>query len=161
MKRKKRVFILVGFCLLLMITGTVNILLNNYALEKSLDVSGDTIIVGNFFTNFRQDRVDTRAEQKVLLNAIIASANSSTNAKQTAEAQIDAMLKEERMETTIEGLISAKGFEDVVISILNNNISVLVKSEVLQRNEVAQIVDVVQSQTGLDIDNIKVIPVKS
>ena len=160
MKKKKKIIVLVSFCLLLILTGTVNVLINNYALTEASKAESNAVVVGNFFTNYREDRVETRAEEKLYLEAIIASENVSAEAKANAEAQLELLLETQNNENVMERLILAKGFADAVISSSNGNISVIVKSAELTKAEVAQIVEIVQTQTGLDINNIKIIPVE-
>lgn len=63
-------------------------------------------------------------------------------------------------ELALEGLIKAKGFEDVVISTSATNINVIVKSAELQEAEVAQICDIIEGQTDYTLDNIKIFPVE-
>lgn len=158
-RKKKKIFLLLGFCVLLVGTGVLNIVLNrNIANEQTVNV--DSVTVGNFFTNYRTDRTNTRNEEIMYLDAIIASATTSAEGKASAEAQREALLETMNQELVIEGLIKSKGFEDVVISTLNNNISVIVKSAELTNSEVSQIVDVIQSQTDYSLDNIKIIPVE-
>ncbi len=162
MSKKKRFFIITGFCLLLLVTGTVNILVNNSLVaENNTDttVNANTT-VGNFFTNYRTNRTDTRNEELMYLEAIISSEASSAEAISNAEAEKIKIVTAMESELTMEGLIKAKGFEDVIISDLNNSITVMVKSAELTKSEVAQIVDVVQAQTKYDIENIKIIPVE-
>ena len=162
MSKKKRFFIITGFCLLLLVTGTVNILVNNSLVaENNTDttVNANTT-VGNFFTNYRTNRTDTRNEELMYLEAIISSEASSAEAISNAEAEKIKIVTAMESELTMEGLIKAKGFEDVIISDLNNSITVMVKSAELTKAEVAQIVDVVQTQTKYDIENIKIIPVE-
>ena len=66
----------------------------------------------------------------------------------------------EQSELIMEGLIKAKGFEDVIVTTSNTNVNVIVKSTELQSSQVAQIVSIVQEQTSKSIDNIKIIPVE-
>ncbi len=160
MNRRKRVFIIIGFCLLLMVTGTVNILLNNYAVDNAQKVGGDAIVTGNFFTNFRNNRITTREQQMLYLDAILNSSAADTVAKQNAQNAKDEIIANMGLQEVIEYGVMSKGFTDAVVMIANNNISVLVKSAVLTKEEVAQIVDIVQTATGLnDIDNIKIQPI--
>ncbi len=159
-KKKRKIFVLVGFCLLLVLTGTINILINNYALAEAKGANADNIVVGNFFTNYRTDRVSTRAQEQTYLDAIIASSSTSAEARANAEAQKDILMKAQTSEALMERMILAKGFSDAVTSYSNGNVSVIVKAKELTKAEVAQIVEIVQTQTGLDIDNIKIIPVE-
>ena len=69
-------------------------------------------------------------------------------------------MKAQTSEALMERMILAKGFSDAVTSYSNGNVSVIVKAKELTKAEVAQIVEIVQTQTGLDIDNIKIIPVE-
>ena len=64
------------------------------------------------------------------------------------------------MEVTMEGLIMAKGFSEALVNYSSTYINVLVQSKELTESEVAQIVDVIQSQVDRDIDYIKIIPVE-
>ena len=57
---------------------------------------------------------------------------------------------------TIENLVTAKGFENVVVSASSGSINVIVETEGLTTAEVAQIVDVVKNNSSYSIDNIKI-----
>ena len=161
MSKKKRFFIITAFCLLLLLTGTINILVNNSMISGEVtNTSTSNTTVGNFFTNYRSNRTDTRSQELMYLEAIISSATSSQEAIANAEAEKMAIVSAMESEMVLEGLIKAKGFEDVIISDLNNSMTVIVKSAELTSSEVAQIVEVVQGQTQYDIDNIKIIPVE-
>ena len=94
------------------------------------------------------------------LEAIINNENSSAEAKANAEAELLNMTKYMSLQTKLEGLISAKGFAEVVVSASENNVSVIVESAELTNNEVAQIVEVVQTNSDYGIENIKIIPVE-
>ena len=162
MSKKKRIFIISAFCLLLLVTGTINIMVNN-SIINSDDVTNPTTsntTVGNFFTNYRTNRTDTRNEELMYLEAIISSTTSSAEAISNAEQEKIKIVTAMESELALEGLIKAKGFEDVIISDMNNAITVIVKSAELNKAEVAQIVEVVKGQTKYDIENIKIIPVE-
>ena len=128
----------------------------------SSSVSGDSTITttSNFFTTYKADRQSTLDQEKLYLEAIINNENSSAEAKANAEAELLNMTKYMKLQSDIEGLISAKGFTEVVVSASENNCSVIVKSSGLTNNEVAQIVEVVQSNSEYGIENIKIIPVE-
>ena len=59
----------------------------------------------------------------------------------------------------VENVLKSKGFNDVAVSALSNNISVMVSSEGLTKAEVAQITDVVLNYTDYTFDNINIIEV--
>ncbi len=155
--KKKKVFIIAGFCLLLVLTGVLNIVLNN---RIAVDAGGSNIVAGNFFSTYRTDRTSTRDDQILYLDAIIASASSSVESKSAAESKKADLIDLMSQELALEGLIKAKGFEDVVVSTSASNINVIVKSAELAEAEVAQIVDIILSQTDYGFDNIKIFPIE-
>lgn len=158
LSKKKKVFIIAGFCLLLVLTGVLNIVLNN---KISTDAnSNNTVTTGNFFSTYRTDRTNTRNEEILYLDAIIASSSASAESKTAAETKKAELIALMDTELALEGLIKAKGFEDVVVSTSTSNINVIVKSAELNEAEVAQIVDVIQGQTDYTLDNIKIFPVE-
>ena len=93
-------------------------------------------------------------------DAIIASASSSAEAKANAEAKKEQLVNNMEMELVTEGLIRAKGFEDVIVTSSNSSINVIVKSAELTSSEVAQIVSIVKEQCNASLENIKIIPVE-
>jgi hypothetical protein len=90
---------------------------------------------------------------------IINSETTNADAKASAEAERLNLVKSMEMAMTIENLIKAKGFDDVVVSTSSGNISVIIETSGLNTNEVAQIVDVVSNNSNYSIDNIKIIEV--
>lgn len=158
LSKKKKIFIISGFCLLLILTGVLNIVLNNRIATEA--GGGQAVSAGNFFSTYRADRKDTRNEEILYLDAIIASSSASAESKTAAEAKKQQIIDLMDTELALEGLIKAKGFEDVVISTSTSNINVIVKSAELQEAEVAQIVDIIQGQTEYVLDNIKIFPVE-
>lgn len=157
MSKKKKFFIISAFCLLLAVTGVLNVILNNKVVAQT---SSETITTGTFFSNYRDDRNSTYDKEVMYLNAIISSDSSSAEAKSNAEAQLESLLLTQRLQNTLEGNIKAKGFTDVVCSALENSISVMVKAGSLTDSEVAQIVEVIESSSDYDVKNIKIIPVE-
>ena len=63
-------------------------------------------------------------------------------------------------ENKAENLIKAKGFSDCVVYITDNSASITVKTEQLSASDVAKIQEIVSSQTGILIKNIKIVEVK-
>jgi len=157
-KKRKKIFIICGFCMLLVLAGVLNLVLNNNM--SSSEVSNGTVATSNFFATYKADRLSTQEQEKLYLEAIINNENSSAEAKANAEAELLNMAKYMKIQTNLEGLISAKGFSEVVVSASENNLSVIVKSGGLSNNEVAQIVETVQTNSEYGIENIKIIPVE-
>lgn len=152
----KKVLILGGFCALLLITGGVNIMINNLATGEP---STNVVSTSNFFSNYRTDRQDTRSQEILYLDAIIASEATSAESRSLAEAERLELVTNMELIMNLENLILAKGFSDVAVSTSSGNISVMVESAGLNTTEVAQIVDVVVNNSNYSIENIKIIEV--
>ena len=157
--KKKKIVVLVSMLVLLVITGVLNVVLNSSAQTTSSSAS-EVYSSASFFTTCRTDRTNTRNESIEYYNAILNNESSSQEAKQNAEAQIDALISAMSMETTMEGLIKAKGFSEALVNYSSTYINVIIKSSELTETEVAKIVEIIQSQVERDIDYIKIIPVE-
>ena len=154
--KAKKIIVLGCFCALLLVTGGVNIYLNSLT---TTETKANVQSTGNFFSNYRADRTETRRQEILYLDAIIASDATSAEAKANAEAERQRLVANMDMVLNIESLIRAKGFTEAVVSASTNNISIMVETSGLTKNEVAQIVDVVKSNSDYSIDAIKIIEV--
>ena len=83
LKKKTKIFILVGMVLLLGVTGYLNIALNN----KTTETQSGSITSSNYFITYREDRQTTRDQELLYYDAIITSESSSDDAKRQAEAK--------------------------------------------------------------------------
>ncbi len=126
------------------------------------EILGEATMVGktgnDYFITCRNNRETVRSKAVEILRSTIDNPNSSQEAKGKAEAEILNISKNIEAEGNIENLIKAKGFEDVVIFINDNNITVTVKTNGLTAPEIAKIKDIVIEETGNN--NIKIVEVK-
>ncbi len=154
--RAKKIIILSSFCLLLLVTGGVNIYLNSLA---SQEANANIQTTANFFNKFRSDRVSTRASELLYLQAILDSASTSEQGKAIAEAELLRSAQTMTMIQNVEAAIMAKGFNDVVVACSTNVITVMVETSGLTKAEVAQITDAVKNNSDYKIDSIKILEV--
>ena len=157
MSKKKKIIILSVMMFLLVVTGVLNIVLNQNINSQQ---ASSTVTTGNFFSTYRSDRQSTRDQEILYYDAIISSETTSADAKNLAETKKAALIANMDTELVTEGLIKAQGFEDCIVTTSASAVNVIVKSGELKSNEVAKIVSVVKQQTGTSIDNIKIIPVE-
>ena len=157
--KKKKIIILLSMFVLLIITGVLNIVLNN-STEIETGLSDSNYSASSFFKTCKIDRTTTRNECIDLYNDILTSETSSAEAKLNAEEQINALLEAMTMEVNMEGLIKAKGFSEALVNYSSSYINILVQSIELTETEVSQIVEIIQSQVERDIDFIKIIPME-
>ena len=123
LSKKKKIIIVSCFTVLLLGAGVLNLVLNKTLLADS---SKNTVVTNaNFFSTYRTDRTDTRNQEILYLDAIIASNNTSAEAKKTAEQKRQELVGLMETELALEGLIKAKGFNDAVISSSTSAINVI------------------------------------
>lgn len=158
LSKKKKIFILTGMVALLVVTGCLNILLNNKATKAN--ASSGNVTYGNFFTTYRADRQATRDQTVLYLDAIIQNEASSQEAVRDAEAQKLALTKNMDVELVLEGLIKALGYEDAIVTATTENVNVILKSGELTEEQVAQVLDIIVSETDKTALDVRVIPVE-
>lgn len=151
--KAKKAIVLGVFSLLLLATGGINIYLNNKA---TTEANANIQSSANFFSNYREDRKETRDQEKLYLDAIIASETTSAEAKANAEAERLKLVTNMDNIMNIENLIKAKGFSEVIVSASTNTINVIVETSGLTNAEVAQITDIIKNNSDYSIDNIKI-----
>lgn len=109
-----------------------------------------------FMAQARLDREISRSKAVETLQSIASSSESDLANKELAEAEVIKMAKLADDENTIESLIRAKGFEDAVIYISDGKVSAIIKTQTLDAEAVAKVVDIISEQTGIEASNIKV-----
>ena len=155
MKKRTKIIIITAMVLLLGVTGYLNIMLNN-----SISNNNNTTTTSSYFQTYRADRESTRDQEMLYYDEIISSESSSEEAIKNAENAKLELINQMEQELVVEGLIKSKGFEDCVVTITDSNVNAVVKAAELTSAEVAQIVDIIQSQLSTSIENIKIIPVE-
>lgn len=161
----KRVLTAAGLCLLLAAAIVTNVLVNKSkaTTEKTgtqnapevTQVSTQNGTQTNFFAAYRDERDSVRTQELAYLDAIVAQ-GADTETLSDAQRQKLELVNAMETELTVENLIRAKGFSDVIVSIHKGNISVVVGTETLNDEQVAQILDIVLRETGKSAENVKI-----
>lgn len=156
MSKKKKIIILSVMVALLVVTGYLNIALNNNVTEQVSNQNSNL----DFYSSYRADRDASRESAILYYKGIIADETSSQEAKDLAEKSRQELVASMETELTTEGLLKGLGFEDVVLTTTTDNINVIVKAkkEDLTDAQLAQIGTIVQEQTKKSLDNIRIIP---
>ena len=113
--------------------------------------------VADAFAQMTLDRQQARDEAMEVLNAVAESDTAVDAMKEEAMSEIQQIAKEIECEANIESLVKAKGFEECVAVISGDTAQVIVKTDGLMENEVAQISEIVYEQASIVPDNLKII----
>ena len=132
------------------------------------DGAGDqqSVSAGNedsdYFAQARLTRQTSRDEALSLLETAAASESASQETIDGAMDAIAAMATWSMQETQIENLLLAKNFEDCVVYISSDGVTVAVPAPVegLSAASVAQITETIIGETGCTAEDIRVIEVK-
>ncbi len=130
----------------------------------SRENAGEAVLVSNmvgnsYFEEAKLSREQTRAQNKETLTALVNNENASSAQKEKAMNEIMEMTKASEMESATENLLAAKGFDDVVVTILDESVDVVVNAEDLTEQQIVQIADIVKRKTEVSADKIVISPV--
>ena len=106
-------------------------------------------------------REQVRSKNKETLQSIIDNKNLSDAEKEKAVNQMVQMTETAEKEAAAESLLAAKGFNDSVVSITDDQADVIVGASELSDANRAQIEDIVTRKTGVAAQNIVINPVNA
>ncbi len=119
--------------------------------------------MSDYFASIRLARQESRDSAVELLQETIAyETGTDEEAVSAASAQLENMVSTALKEAEIEGLVIAKGYEDCVTYMSDDAVSVAVAApeEGLDTEAVAQICDIVTTQSDYTPSQLKIIEVK-
>lgn len=122
-------------------------------------VMANTTIGASLVSEAKVTREQTRSRNKETLMELINSTNISDQQKEDAIAEMVEMTDIAEKELAAETLLSAQGFEEVVVSINDSCADVVVSSAQVSDAQRAQIEDIVKRKTGIEAANITITPV--
>lgn len=155
----KKVIILCAMVGLLVVTGVLNLVLNEDSIvnkdpQNSLELPKTQ---ETFFNSYRTDRQTQRAAQISYLDSIIATEGASLESIASAEEKKMSLIEIGQLELVCESLIKAKGFDDVVVTMSEDGVNIIVSDEELVQEEVSQILSVVLAETSYTPSDVTVI----
>lgn len=132
--------------------------------DGGTDNTGEAVLVSNminrdYFESAKLTREQTRAKNKEMLMEIVDNKSITEKQKQDAIDDIINMTAIAEKEGSAEILLGAKGFQDVVVSMMDGGVDVIVNADSLTEQQMAQIEDIVKRKTGVDVKNIVITPV--
>ena len=134
-------------------TFVSNVVDNISAVDSSSNELSDA-----YFVSAKLERDRTYGEQVEIQENILYNEKSDENMKKIAQEQINHISNNLTKEMSIETLLKAKGFDDSIAIINEDNVNVVVKSvEELDIAQVAQIQNVVMREAGARAENIHIV----
>ena len=111
--------------------------------------------------DFIVERALMREMQLEQLQAIVDDERTQEDVCSSAQRRMLELLAWMEQETTIEGVLRARGFAQAVATVHEDSANVLVETEALTQEDASAILELVARETGLLGGNIKIIPLNS
>lgn len=125
---------------------------NNIMATNSNIYKNDT----DYFKTSKLER-DTMYSQMIeTYEKILNSSNSLETQKQSASEEITKINNIKNSIMICENLIKTKGFEDVIVFVNSDSVSIIVEDEQLSPEEVAQIQNIISREMNAKIENIHI-----
>lgn len=158
MSKKKKVVVLSCMIALLAVTAVFNFVFTTESANPDDSVQATA---GNYFSQYRSERLTTRNEELLQLDAVIASAAEGSSEKSDALAMKIDLTENTEKEMLLETLIKAYGFEDavVVIGLDSKNVNVMAKSGELTSDDAVIIYSIISEELAVSPENVKIIPI--
>lgn len=122
--------------------------------NEVIDTSSQNI--DEYFTTSKLER-NTMYSQKIETYQDILSNNNVSDAqKKIAQEEIAKANKEQNAIMIAENLIKTKGIDDLIIFVNGESINVIVKGDDLEKDEIAQIQNIVTRELEADIANVHI-----
>ncbi len=159
MSKKKKIIVLVSMVALLVLTGCLNYFLNRPNSQNAN--AGNTVVYTDYFKSSHADRDTSRTETVMQYNAIIESEATSAEAKANAEKELAALVANMETEQRLEALIKALGYDDCLVTVGTENINVILKSDAMTDSEVAQVLEIIVTETDKSAPNVRIKPIEA
>lgn len=172
----KKQLIVLALGAILLISGLVNykydpdskytgLLNDNYGEASFVSSMKNDLIVETgdtpddaYFVSARLEKQRAYGEQIDIQEGLLYNSQSDEVVKTSAQNEINKITGKLAKEMTIENLIKAKGFEDALAIINDDNVNVVVDSkEELNVASVSQIQNIIKTEVGTPIENIRII----
>lgn len=112
----------------------------------------------SYMAQARLNREQIRSKNKETLLEVINNNDISEGEKKKAVKSMVKLTELNEKENTIETLLKAKGFDDIVVTISDKQADVIISENEVDDAKRAQIEDVIKRKAGVSVDNITITP---
>lgn len=125
-------------------------------IEKDKDIDKVSVTNSSFFSEYILDREKRRSLEVDIWQNIINNKNTGDKYKELAQKEIVKIVSLIEKEMMMERLIVSRGFNNALVFLADESITVIVETDELTQAQVAQIQDIVVRKTKLDPNNIRI-----
>lgn len=128
--------------------------------ETGAEVAAERDDKGTYFETALYERENTRSKAIEILNQTCSNNSFDEETRRKAGDKIIAETDNINSEHEIESIAQSKGYEEVCAYVKDGGATVAVRKEGFSKEDAMVISEITQNQTGLDMNNIKIIEVK-
>ena len=114
---------------------------------------------GDALSQFILEREQLRSMQIASLDEIINSDKSSQELIDSAQKEKIEIVRRMEVEQTVAGILRARGYTDAAVAAGDEYVSVMIRALQADDVDVARITELVLSQSDLEAEDIKIIPI--
>lgn len=129
---------------------------NSNNASASVTTSSNNNSKDDYFTNSKLERNNMYSQMLETYEKVLNSNNSLETQKQSATEEIKKINNLKNSIMICENLIQTKGFNDVVVFVNDNSVSVVVATTELTKENVAQIQNIIARELKVEVDNIHI-----
>ena len=125
--------------------------------ETDLETSSNiATTIDEYFTSSRLERDNMYSKRIENYQDILNNSNVSEVQKKTAQEEITKLNNEQNALMITENLLKTKGISDLIIFVNGDSINVIVKGDNIEKENIAQIQNVITRELGADIGNVHI-----
>ena len=132
------------------------------AVEETTLQPGEAVMTSSKLTDFiiqaRIDREQIRSKNKETLLKVINDETVSEKEKTSAVEAMVEITKSSELENTIETLLEAKGFSNVIVTVSDSQVDVIIDEQEITDQKRAQIEETMKRKTDISADKIVITP---
>lgn len=132
------------------------------AVEETTLQPGEAVMTSSKLTDFiiqaRIDREQIRSKNKETLLKVINDETVSEKEKTSAVEAMVEITKSSELENTIETLLEAKGFSNVIVTLSDSQVDVIIDEQEITDQKRAQIEETIKRKTDISADKIVITP---
>jgi stage III sporulation protein AH len=125
-------------------------------ISEAVNTSSNLNSNNQYFTESRLEREKMYSQMLESYQKILSNSQISDSQKEISQNEIKKINDTKNAIMITENLIKNKGFEDIVIFINGDSVSVIVKAKEISQEQIAQIQNIVTRELKSDIDNIHI-----
>lgn len=133
-----------------------NTIEDNASKENSTETTLTNSKVDDYFDNSKLEREKMYSQMLETYQKLLESTSISAEQKAISEQEITKINQTKNAIMICENLLSTKGFTDTVIFVNDTSVSVVVRADALNQEQIAQIQNIISRELKVEVSNIHI-----